>query len=76
MIGEYVEYKGEIYVVVMIGVSYYGVVTLRSRACSQNIVAVVEQECVSIVKGSKRTLLIAIYGEPSSIVEYLVGNIL
>jgi len=76
MIGEYVELFGTIYVIVMVGDTYYGVVTLRSRACSDAIVVVVEQGCVSIVSQNKRTYLIALHGDPSNIDEFLIGNIL
>jgi hypothetical protein len=76
MVGEYVKYDGEYYVIVMTGSKCYGVVTLRSRACSQAVVIVLEQECASIVTGRERQFLIALHGDPTDIVEYLIGNIL
>ena len=76
MLGEYVELFGTIYVIVMVGKSTYGVVTLRSRACSKALVIVVEQECVSIVSPNKRAYLITLYGHPADIDEFLIGNTL
>lgn len=76
MIGEYVELFGTICVIVMVGDNYYGVVTLRSRACSNAMVIVVEQGCVSIVNQIKRAYLITLYGNPLDISEFLIGNIL
>lgn len=76
MIGEYVKYDGEYYVIVMTGSKYYGVVTLRSRACSKAVVIMLEQGCFSIVTGRERQFLIALHGDPIDIVEYLIGNII
>ena len=76
MIGQYVKYDGKYYVVVMAGSDCYGVVTLRSRACSEAVVIVLEQGCVSIVSSRERDFLITVHGEPEDIVEYEIGNIL
>lgn len=76
MVGEYVKKDGKYYVIVMTGSKYYGVVTLRSRACSEATVIVLEQGCVSIVTGRERQFLILVYGHPNDIVEYRIGNIL
>ena len=60
----------------MTGEKCYGVVTLQSRACSRAIVIIFEQECVSIVTQDERDFLIALHGDPTDIVESIIGNIL
>jgi len=76
VIGEFVEYRGDYYILVMSGNRYYGVVTLRSSPCSPKVVLVIEQACASIVIGKKRTMLLTLYGDPSDVFEYFIGNIL
>ena len=76
MLGSYVEYEGDFYEVFMFGKGMLGLVTLRSRSCSQSIVVVVEQECVSFVTGPGREWLTLLYGDDDTVHEYIIGNIL